>query len=931
MKPQQLYMKAFGAFAEACRIDFEPFDKSGIYLITGETGAGKTTIFDAICYALYGTASGDVRDPKQFRSQYAEPKQVTCVELRFSCGNQQYLVKRTPPYLRAALRGSGMVEQKAEAELWEIFPDEGPDNAAKHIVCSGSQAVTDKIEELTGMDGKQFRQIVMIAQGEFRKFLLSSSVEKGKILRQLFHTQNCDRIQQILKEQLDKQRTQTKERETQMLTLLHQVTPVEPKQKEIYEARLQFSGVAAAEELCDMLKTTAGTLSEQAAALAKQMQLQQKAVESLLQEIEQGKQHNAVLEQLRQAAQEQLKSVMQLEICEAAAKKADADAEKVPVLQEQVTLLQYSLPQYETVAVLQTEESALLQKQKAQEQACAEAKMRWEQTSTSCQQLSKALENHTDFALDCANLEHSIEKDTQQMQHIQELQKLLGEQQKAQKELQHCKQLAQQEEMRYFTEEKPAYDQTERCFFRSMAGNLAQQLEEKKPCPVCGALEHPDPAQQTADHVTETQFQKAKEKQQEALQQLENCRKSLAQQEEHCRMLMQQLQQQLAVCGMKKELLPEEVQQLSLALQTAIPQNRRLLAERKAQLQAEQQKKKQLEQQQAVLPQLQAAYEGIHEQLEQLKQELAVKSAERRQCQEGLPYASLALAQKQLEQLQNTIRQLEQTQQHAAQKWQQQKEHVSSLQKLAQHLQETAGDKPSYDVQAAEQMLLKKRGEKNQTERQCQQFSQVAQQCMHIVGAVQKLYHSWESEAKCEKDMETLYKMLTGMLKKGERISFERYVQTYYFNRVLLFANQKLYQLSNGRYQFLRRQEETAHNISAGLNLDVLDQYTGKSRSVETLSGGETFLASLALALGLSDTVQQQSGGIRLNAMFIDEGFGSLDSTALDNAVQVLQQLSDHQRTIGIISHVSELAERFDAQLQVQKSETGSHIVCHYE
>ena len=148
---------------------------------------------------------------------------------------------------------------------------------------------------------------------------------------------------------------------------------------------------------------------------------------------------------------------------------------------------------------------------------------------------------------------------------------------------------------------------------------------------------------------------------------------------------------------------------------------------------------------------------------------------------------------------------------------------------------------------------------------------------------------------------------------------------------MLQFANQKLYQLSNGRYQFRRRQEETAHNISSGLNLDVLDQYTGKSRSVETLSGGETFLASLALALGLSDTVQQQSGGIQLNAMFIDEGFGSLDSTALDNAVQVLQQLSDHQRTIGIISHVSELAERFEAQLQVEKSENGSHVICHYE
>ena len=511
MKPLQLSMKAFGAFAEECRIDFTPFDKSGIYLITGETGAGKTTIFDAICYALYGTASGDVRDPKQFRSQYADPKQITCVELRFSCGDKQYLINRTPPYLRAALRGSGMVEQKAEAELWEILPDKTAEK--KEILCSGAQAVTDKVVELTGMDGKQFRQIVMIAQGEFRKFLLSSSVEKGKILRQLFHTQNCDKIQQILKERLDQQRAHVREQETQMLTLLHQASPAGEKQAELYEARLNFSGMAAAEELCDMLKTSAAELSEQAASQSEQVQEQQKAIESLLQEIEQGRQHNAVLKQLRQAEQEQQKGAVQLELCEAAAKKADADAEKVPELQEQVTLLQHSLPKYEEVAVLQAAESALQMKRKTQELACAQAKLYWEQTNASCQRLSKELEVHVDSAVDCANLEHAIEKDTQRQQSVRQLQKQMTEQQKAQKELERRSQRAQQAETWYFSEEKPAYDRTERQFFQSMAGNLARKLKENEPCPVCGSWEHPRPALYTEDTVTEEQFQKATERQ----------------------------------------------------------------------------------------------------------------------------------------------------------------------------------------------------------------------------------------------------------------------------------------------------------------------------------------------------------------------------------------------------------------------------------
>lgn len=347
--------------------------------------------------------------------------------------------------------------------------------------------MTDKVVELTGMDGKQFRQIVMIAQGEFRKFLLSSSVEKGKILRQLFHTQNCDKIQQILKERLDQQRAHVREQETQMLTLLHQASPAGEKQAELYEARLNFSGMAAAEELCDMLKTSAAELSEQAASQSEQVQEQQKAIESLLQEIEQGRQHNAVLKQLRQAEQEQQKGAVQLELCEAAAKKADADAEKVPELQEQVTLLQHSLPKYEEVAVLQAAESALQMKRKTQELACAQAKLYWEQTNASCQRLSKELEVHVDSAVDCANLEHAIEKDTQRQQSVRQLQDLMTEQQKAQKELECRSQRAQQAETWYFSEEKPAYDRTERQFFQSMAGNLARKLKENEPCPVCGS------------------------------------------------------------------------------------------------------------------------------------------------------------------------------------------------------------------------------------------------------------------------------------------------------------------------------------------------------------------------------------------------------------------------------------------------------------
>ena len=875
MKPLELTMQAFGTFAGMCRIDFEPFEKSGIFLITGETGAGKTTIFDAICFALYGTASGEKRKPGMFRSEYAKPTQQTAVQLRFSCGEKTYLVQRTPR--QQGYKSNGEMKKNLDNEsafLW-LCPGEAQDNV---LVCEGAERVNREIISLTGIDGDQFRQIVMIAQGEFQKFLLEDSKKKGEILRQLFHTQNCEKIQKILKLRLAAQKQRVTEQETRILTLLHQAKPADAFQQSLYAERLERSGAGAAENLCEMLETAAAELRERADAREKQLQVQQKALEQLLLELEQGKQHNAVLQHLQQAVQLLAQEQARLKMCDTAARTAAQNAEKLPELQEKATLLQHSLPAYEKAAQLSAQESALQKKTALQKQLCAKAKLEWEQTDTSCKHLSLELETYADTAVDHTRLTHQIENDTNRQNAVLTLQQMFAEYAAAQAVRDKQKQQAQQAEERYFTREKPAYDQIERQFFQSMAGNLARRLEPQKPCPVCGALEHPHPAACTEDTVTEEQFQKARESQQHALQNLETQKHETARREEHCRMLESQRQKQLEQCGMAATADAEEVRQL----------------------------------------------------LEQLEQEYAGCAAERKQCQSGLLYASLSEAEKQWKLLQNNIARLETAYQTAADALQKQKETVASQQKIVQHLQETAQDVPGYDVAAAEQRLAAMRSEKAQTEKAFQLEQQQQQQCSQTAKAVRKAHSTLQKDSEQCLMMEQLDKMLGGQQGKREKISFERYVQAYYFSRVLQNANLKLYQLSGGRYQFRRRQEETDGRIASGLNLDVLDQYTGKTRFVETLSGGETFLASLALALGLSDTVQQQSGSIRMDAMFIDEGFGSLDSTALDNAVQVLQQLSDHQRLIGIISHVSELTERFDAQLQVQKGENGSHITCQY-
>ncbi|MDD7294274.1 MAG: SbcC/MukB-like Walker B domain-containing protein, partial [Oscillospiraceae bacterium] len=296
----------------------------------------------------------------------------------------------------------------------------------------------------------------------------------------------------------------------------------------------------------------------------------------------------------------------------------------------------------------------------------------------------------------------------------------------------------------------------------------------------------------------------------------------------------------------------------------------------------------------------------------------------------ALQYATLQEAQTQLQCLQQKIEQAQQKQKQAQVQQQELEKQIAVCQTDLVRLQTEIAGKPLYDVQQAEQVVKESRRTLLQQQKQIAAKRADLQQMQAVFVSVRLEIRTLEETQIICQEYKELYSMLNGTSTDhgGERISFERYVQTYYFTRILEHANQKLYQLSNGRYQLMRRKEEERRNLSSGLNLDVLDQYTGTARDVKTLSGGETFLASLSLALGLSEAVQQQSGCVQIQAMFIDEGFGSLDETALENAIRLLQQLSGQDCMVGIISHVPALAERFDAQIRVEKTPNGSRAVC---
>lgn len=925
MKPLELELYGFGAFAEACNISFEAWQNGEVFLITGETGAGKTTIFDAICFALYGTASGSDRDSKQFRSQYlTDSKAETKVRLKFSCNGKCYLVERNPAYERQKQRGIGTVEQKADAVLYEILPD------GKNCICSGATPVTGEIVRLIGMDSKQFRQIVMIAQGEFRRFLLSNSVEKSEILGKLFHTEYCQSIRDGLKRYCDAKKQEVDAQKLAIQTKLQSVAPQDAIRKQFYQEQLEREGAAVAEALCDLLETDYTENTEQLPKLEQEQAALQQKIDQLVQCIAQGKQHNAN----RYALERQQKQMTILQQKQALAQelvqRTEEQAIQIPVWQEEKTLLESSVSEYQHMAELQDILSELQKKYSLRQQEQVRCKATWEQTRQQCTFLQKALEEHAALAAACETVRHTITQKQQVLGTLQILQTQFVQVQEAEQLCQQFALSAQAAHTKYYQVEKPAYEAIEQQFFQSMAGNLAAKLVPEKPCPVCGATAHPHPAAQTEQTVTEQQFQRARKQQEAALQDMQQQKSQLEKQQALCVQLQTQKQAALQQQKLKETTTLELLKKLEKKIQAEMQACLQQQAEQQDKLRDLEKKQAEWKRKQEALPILQNAYEVGERDVQELAQQISGRQAELTYAHSTLQYATLQEAQEQLQCLQQKIEQAQRRQKQAQTQQQELEKQAAVCQTDLIRLQTEVAGKPLYDVQQAEQIVQESRRTLLQQQKQIAARKADLQQMQMVFTSVRLETKKMEETQSVWQKYKELYGMLNGTStdRGGERISFERYIQTYYFTRILEHANQKLYQLSNGRYQLIRRKEEERRNLSSGLNLDVLDQYTGRERDVKTLSGGETFLASLSLALGLSEAVQQQSGCVQIQAMFIDEGFGSLDETALENAIQLLQQLSGQNCMVGIISHVSALAERFDAQIRVEKTPNGSRAVC---
>ena len=913
MRPLKLTMSAFGPYAGEEVIDFEKLGKSGLYLITGDTGAGKTTIFDAITYALYGEASGSTRDSSMLRSKYADPQTPTYVELVFSYAGKPYTLKRNPEYERPAKRGIGVTRQPAEAEL--IYPD--------NRRVTRSRDVTNAVRDILGIDRNQFSQIAMIAQGDFLRLLLAETKERQTIFREIFHTGLYQTFQDRLKEDLRKMTAECENGRRSIRQYMSGMCSAEDD-LQIEEIRRAKAGELATEEALELLDRLLEKDTEDLERTGAKISSLDTALGTLNVKLGRAEELERAERTLEKTRADLKKATETMHELDAALAKARARQPEADLLAAKAAALEALLPEYDA------RENILLECRNTGLQLQAEEKAL--QTDSAAMEVQLQLleqlqaERKTLEAAGAAREALLREKDSAETRGKQITAVLntldTSEKLKVQLGAAQQKYLAAQEQSE---EAQRQYDTMNRAFLSEQAGILAQTLKAGEPCPVCGATEHPHPAQLAVSAPTEAQLKLAKQEAERSRQSAEQESREAGSLRGQMEATRKELMQKAA--ELWPDLTPEK-------LRAAAESERKTLRGRYAELNAavagENRKLQRKEELERLIPRtekeqlrLQNSIQGSRERVASCRTKLEQWNTLLEQTKEKLPFPTKAEANAELVRLKNEQQQINEALSESEEARQQGKTNCAALEGRITQLQEqlAVSEKPDRDaLQADFDRLSAERREENR------KHSELLVRLNANRSAANGIREQGTELAAAEKKLawlKALSDTANGNVSGKERIMLETYVQTTYFDRIINRANTRFFVMSGGQYELKRRSIADNLRSQSGLELSVMDYYNNTERSVKTLSGGESFKASLSLALGLSDEIQSSAGGIQLDTMFVDEGFGSLDEESLEQAIRALTGLTESNRLVGIISHVSELKERIDRQIVVTKDRSG--------
>ena len=921
MRPITLTMSAFGPYAAKTVIELDKLGTNGLYLITGDTGAGKTTIFDAITYALYGEASGNTRDVNMFRSKYAEPSTPTEVELTFAYAQKIYTVKRNPEYDRPKARGEGYTTEKANAELH--YPD--------GRVVTKLKEVNKAIVDIMGIDRSQFTQIAMIAQGDFLKLLLASTEDRKKIFQKIFRTQCYYQLQERLKQQTGELAKEYDQIGGSIRQYINGIAchPDDVLMLEVDKAKKGELKNTEAVQLVEKLIKQDEAAQQKVLGQIEKLDKQKEAIAAQLAVAENRK----TTEEKQEKAKENLaRETQRLKTLETEKNEAAAHQPKVQKAVEAIAKLEAQLPEYAEMQKKQTERTGL---QKALEELAQKIQTEEEAAKKLARSIAEFKAEQASLQnAGAAQAEQKAEKDrlAEQQNDLEALkkeyaayQKLEAQQKKAQADY------AQKSEES--GKKRAEYEHKNKLYLDAQAGILAETLTEGVPCPVCGSLEHPHPAQKPENAPTKQELEICKAKAEEA----EKATQEASSKAGTCNGQVNTSRETLQAHGQKwlgtdaieetERLCSEKQQQTAAALQKAEQQLKEI--------------EKQLGRK-AALDQLIPQKEGELEQCknrcgsyetQQAGDKAKLQAAEKRlqELAEKLSYPSEAEANQALQQLRGQKEAWEKAIQETKDAYDECEKNLAALKGTLEGYQKTLQGMEKVDVQAVLAAQAEADQQKAAWEAQKREIGDRLAVNRPILENLQPQISKMEETEKSLQCVQALSDTANGRLSGKEKIMLETYIQMTFFDRIIRRANVRLMVMSGEQYELKRRVNAENNRSQAGLELDVIDHYNGSERSVKTLSGGESFKASLALALGLSDEIQSSAGGIRLDTMFVDEGFGSLDEESLEQAVNALVGLTQGNRLVGIISHVSELKNRIDKQIVVTKEKSGgskAEILC---
>lgn len=937
MRPLNLTMSAFGPYAGEQKLPLEKLGDNGLYLITGDTGAGKTTIFDAICYALYDAPSGVNRDSKMLRSTYAATDTETFVELVFEHRGEEYKIKRWPEQERAKKRGEGTKIDSAKVEY--LRPD--------GVVISDRKVVAEQIKNLLGVDRSQFTQISMLAQGDFLKLLLASTDDRRKIFSELFHTAKYGELQAALqKETAQIRRT----RDDMKKSIDQYVSGIVCREDDVLSIKVDKAkaGGLLTADIVELIDTLIANDTEAADVHEKKYN-----------EIDNQKEE---LDKLIGKAQELDRSKKQLDVAkisleQAKDKKQHAEAEfktakaalgDVEGLQKQAAVIETELPKYDRLNELKLQVSDTEMKLRQNEIKLEKNKTDITVRQTELERLKAENEKLMSAGEKRAELETDKGRLSLNVEDMKELQNKISD-------LHKREQLVETSRKKYlklsaeYDEKRKAYEAMDKAYRDEQAGILASNLKDGDECPVCGSTKHPKLAV-----ISDLNKELTKEKLDLAKKISEDAHNAASESSTDVNVKMSRVDEaKNNITGQAAKIYPAieiifddnvddtgndagrgnvlNIVEITEKLTADIKEKSQRISEINEEIVSEKRKIARRDELADLIPEAEKKLVDIQSKVTELDKECASLktklNSDKEQCDEladGLKYANRKDAAAQMEIFARQANKLQDDYGRTEKTYNDIDKVISAYMMQIETLEKS--------LQAAPEIELEKlTAERREAQQKLSSLRKEIENINHRIATnkTQEVNITKRSDELSKLDerfrwMSALSDTASGKVSSKDKIQFETYVQMTYFDRMIKRANKRFLKMSDGQYELERVRESDNKQSQVGLDLCVIDHYNGSRRNVKTLSGGESFMASLSLALGLSDEVQASAGGIQIDTMFVDEGFGSLDTEkTLPQAYNALTSVTEGNKLVGIISHVSELKEKIEKQIVVKKDHTG--------